>query len=100
MLPNIINNYRQTIDNIIYENDISYLALYGSYARGEQKKDSDLDLLVAFDKKKGLLDLIGIEQSLSAILGVKVDLITKDGLNKYVKPYIQDDLTIIYAKKP
>ncbi len=43
--------------------------------------------------------MIGLEQKMSDILGVKVDLVTKQGLSKYVKPYIQDDLKVIYAKK-
>ena len=75
------------------------MALYGSYSRGDQKQGSDIDLLVSFDKTPGLIKLIGLEQKMSDILGVKVDLVTKQGLSKYVKPYIQDDLKVIYAKK-
>ncbi len=99
MLPHPLNQHQQNISQFARDNHISYLALYGSYARSEQKKNSDLDLLVSFDQKKGLLDLVHIQQELSDLLGVKVDLITKQGLSKYIKPYIQDDLKVIYEKK-
>lgn len=99
MLPDPLNKHQQTIIKIAQDNDISYLALYGSYARGDQTKHSDLDLLASFEKKKGLLELINVEQKLSQVLGIKVDLVTKEGLSKHIKPYIQDDLQVIYAKK-
>ena len=99
MTSQIISQNRQAIDKIAEENDISYLALFGSYSRGEQKKNSDLDLLVTFDKTKGLFELVDVQDKLSQVLGVKVDLVTKNGLSRYIKPYIQDDLQIIYEKK-
>lgn len=99
MTPKIIQKHLSAINKIIYQNDINYLAVYGSFARGEEKADSDLDLLVSFSKSKGLFDLVDIQDALGLILGVKVDLVTKGGISKYVKPYIQDDLKIIYAEK-
>ena len=68
------------------------VGVFGSYARGENRIDSDLDLLVEFGVRINLLDLIGLEQDLSEILGVKVDLVTVGGLSPYVKPYIEKDL--------
>jgi uncharacterized protein len=99
MLPSIIAKNQEKLNQLAQENDISYLALFGSYSRGEQTKESDLDLLVSFEKAPGLLKFVDIESQFSTVLGVKVDLITKRGLNKYVKPYIQDDIKVIYAKK-
>ncbi len=68
------------------------VGVFGSYARGENRIDSDLDLLVEFGVRINLLDLIGLEQDLSEILGVKVDLVTVGGLSPYVKPYVEKDL--------
>jgi len=101
MIPNSLAQHQQTLIQVAKDNDVSYLAFFGSYARGEQKSDSDVDMLVSFDpnRKKGLLEFIGLEQKFSQILGVKVDLVTKQALSKYIKPYIQDDLQVIYAKK-
>jgi predicted nucleotidyltransferase len=70
----------------------SLIAVFGSYARGEQDSESDLDLLIDFNSQVNLLDIIGLEQELSEILGIKVDLITLNSVNNRLKPYIQKDL--------
>ncbi len=58
------------------------IGIFGSYVRGEQKKKSDIDILVEFEEssKISLLDFIGIENYLTDILGVKVDLVEKGTL--------------------
>ena len=52
------------------------VGVFGSYARGEENDNSDLDILIDFDIKVDLLELIGLEQELSELLGIKVDLVT------------------------
>ncbi len=93
-----LQKHQQTLQEFAKQNRLKYLALFGSHARGEETPKSDVDLLVDFEKPIGLLELIGIEHQLEDRLGKKVDLIPKDSLSKYVKPYIQDDLTVIYEK--
>jgi predicted nucleotidyltransferase len=68
------------------------LGVFGSYARGEQTERSDLDILIDFDVNIDLLELIGLEQELSALLGIKVDLITLRSVKESLKPYIEADL--------
>jgi len=68
------------------------VGIFGSYARNEQTEESDLDVLIDFDSRINLLDLIGLEQELSEILGVKVDLITVKSVDERLRPYIQKDL--------
>ena len=80
------------IKKITAKYDPVLLGIFGSYARSEQNKDSDIDILVDFRKEVNLLDLIGIEQELSKLLGKKVDLITLRSLNKRLAPYIKKDL--------
>lgn len=58
----------------------SVRTMFGSYARGDTRKASDLDLLAQFDRPPSLLRFIGLEQLLSVLLGVKVDLVMKDAL--------------------
>jgi len=60
--------------------NIAELGTSGSYARGKQRPDSDLDVLVAFDRPVTLFDLVRIENELAAQLGLDVDLVTKDSL--------------------
>jgi predicted nucleotidyltransferase len=59
---------------------VEKLEVFGSYVRAEQKKTSDLDILVTFRETPGLLAFIALENYLSDLLGVKVDLVMKDSL--------------------
>ncbi len=73
------------------------IALFGSYARNEQTEKSDIDILVKFNKTYSLLQLIRIENELSYMLGIKVDLLTPGALkNEKIKISIEKDLQIIY----
>ncbi len=73
------------------------IGIFGSYARGENRDNSDLDILVQFKERIGLLTLVQIEQELSDKLGIRVDLITEGSLtNPLLKKYIEKDLIIIY----
>ncbi len=73
------------------------IGIFGSYARGENDEDSDLDILIKFKEKIGLLQLVQIQQELSEKLGIEVDLVTEGGVkNPRLKAYIQADLITIY----
>jgi uncharacterized protein len=80
-------------------NKVKYLGLFGSASRGELSNNSDIDVLISFNDKAeiGLLDLVKMEQDLSNQLDRRVELITK--VNKYVEPYIQNDLVNIYGQR-
>ena len=69
------------------------VGIFGSFARGENTKGSDLDILVEFKDSPSLLTLIKLENEPSEILGIKVDLVTTGALkNKRIKKSIQRDL--------
>ena len=87
---------RQALKN----RDIVRAAIFGSYARGEAKKDSDLDLLVSFKPRKSLLDLVRLKFELEKILGKKVDILTFDSIHPRLKKFILKDLKIIYEERP
>lgn len=74
------------------------IGVFGSYSRGEMKKDSDIDILYSFQKKISLFDLVGLKLELEDALHRKVDLVSEKGINKYIKPYILKDLKIIYEE--
>ena len=86
----------QNYQNIIFASLKPYkplmVGIFGSYARNENTPDSDLDILVDFEKTVNLLDLIGLEQELSDQLGVKVDLVTKKSIHPQLEGYIYKDL--------
>jgi predicted nucleotidyltransferase len=64
------------------------LELFGSYVRGEQKEKSDLDVLVEFEEPVSLLGLVRVENYLSELLGVKIDLVPKKDLRPELKDRI------------
>lgn len=94
-----LSKYQPQIDQIAKNNNITYLGLFGSYARGEQTDKSDVDLLVNFNKRLSLLDLIDTENQLSRALNAPVDLIPSNSLNKHVEAYVAKDLITIYGQK-
>lgn len=75
-------------------------AVFGSYARGEEKRESDVDLLVEFHGKKSLLDLVGLEQELTAHLKKKVDVTTYRSLHPLLRTRILKERRTIYGKRP
>ena len=70
--------------------------ILGSYARGQQRPDSDLDLLVEFRYPMSLLTLVRIERELSEALGIKVDLLTEQAISPYLIDRIRSELKVIY----
>jgi len=80
------------IKDILKKNKVVRAGIFGSYARGEQKKNSDIDILIEVKGRKfSLLDLVRLERELGEILGKKVDLLTYGGVNPMIKNYILED---------
>jgi predicted nucleotidyltransferase len=59
--------------------------VFGSRARGENRPNSDLDLLVTLDEHASLLDIVAIKQDLEDLLGCKVDVVTEDAISPYIR---------------
>jgi len=90
---------KTNLADICTRNDIEFLGVFGSYARGDHTSDSDIDLLVRLSKRKSLLDLVRIERELSERLGRKVDLLTENSISPYLRDTIQKELRVIYDQK-
>ncbi|MBI5303995.1 MAG: nucleotidyltransferase family protein [Chloroflexi bacterium] len=67
---------------------ITSLGIFGSYVRGDQKKKSDLDLLVEFERAPSLFKYVELEDHLSELVGIKVDLVMKKTLKAHIGRYI------------
>ena len=74
---------------------IKKMGLFGSVARGEQEKRSDIDILVEFSAPIGFFDFIRLENFLSELLGGKVDLVSKKAVKPILERYIKRDLIYI-----
>jgi predicted nucleotidyltransferase len=71
---------REHLPELAEKFHVSSLEVFGSYVRDEQTPESDLDVLVTFDKTPDLLKFIGLEYLLTDLLGVKVDLVMRRAL--------------------
>jgi uncharacterized protein len=88
----------QLID-ICRQHDVSMIGVFGSMARGEAKKESDIDLLVRFSKRKSLLAVIRLERELSEALGRKVDLLTEGALSPYLRERVLGEMRVVYGER-
>lgn len=89
----------EKLAEICSKHDVAMLGIFGSAARGEAGENSDIDLLVKFSKKKGLLALVRLERILSEMLGRKVELLTEAGLSPYIRDAVLHDLQVLYGSR-
>lgn len=82
-------NLKPKIVNILKKNNVKKAGIFGSYARGEEKKRSDIDILIDF--KGSLMDLVGIEMEIADALKKKVDILTYKGISPYLKQKILNE---------
>lgn len=86
---------RQNMPEISRKYKVSYLGIFGSYVRGEQGPESDLDILVEFEEAPGFFEYIQLEDYLSEILGVKVDLVMKSALKPAIGKHILEEVVAV-----
>ncbi len=74
--------------------------VFGSYARGEETRDSDVDIMVEFSENSrvSLFDFIRIMNNLQDLLHKKVDLVTEKGLMKFARESIMQDKVLVYER--
>jgi predicted nucleotidyltransferase len=83
-----LRDLRTAILAIAGAHDARNVRVFGSFARGEQRPSSDIDLLVDLPQEATLLDLIGLKLDLEESLHRPVDIVTPDGLSPYLRERI------------
>lgn len=73
----------------------SFIAIFGSRARGVEREGSDLDILVSFSGRKSLLDLVRIERTVSEAVGIDVDLVTENALHPLIRDNVRDGMEVL-----
>jgi predicted nucleotidyltransferase len=91
-LNQLLPRLQASLPDLIVRYQIASLGVFGSYVRGEEQPDSDLDLLVEFREPPSLFGFIRLENELSALLGVKVDLVMKSALKPGIGRHILEEV--------
>ncbi len=87
-ISEVIQNKRDDIIRLSGQHGAKNIRIFGSVARGDERLDSDVDILVELDKGRSLLDLSGLSLDLQQLLGCKVDVLTEKSLHWYIRDKI------------
>jgi predicted nucleotidyltransferase len=91
----ILSVLRNELSYINEKYGVKNIGLFGSYSRGDQTAESDIDLLVEFGKPIGLFKFIALEDYLGQKLGAKVELVTEDALKSIIRPYVTKEVVYV-----
>ena len=87
----------ERIVQTLKEQGATRVAVFGSFARGEQKPGSDLDLIVEFSERKSLLELVRIERELCESSGMQVDLLTEKAISPYMIDNVKREMEVSHG---
>ena len=87
-LEKILSMLKSMENEIRIDYKAEIIGVFGSYARGEQERSSDIDIIVRFHKGATLFDFMGLANYLEERLGIKVDLVSENGIRKELKEKI------------
>ncbi len=90
-----IEKIKKKIIPVLKEYKVTQAGIFGSYARGEQKKKSDIDILIKIHNDASLMTLISLKMELEKIIKRKVDLVEYETIRKELKEQILNDEIII-----
>ena len=89
----------KTINDYFRTRPVLKAYLFGSYVRGDADYQSDIDILVDLDYTQRIgLQFIQMKIDLEKLLNTKVDLVSSNGLSEYIKPFVDNEKQLIYAK--
>ena len=94
-----IDEVKIKIAPVMRAHGIKYAGVFGSIARGEDRAESDVDLLVRLGETMSLTEYIGFRDELAHALGRDVDVVTEKSLNEYFKPHILPEVRAVYHEE-
>jgi predicted nucleotidyltransferase len=96
---NLSNSDKFILQQYFADKPVKKAYLFGSFARKEAGKSSDIDILVELDHSKPIgMKFFSYHQELEELLKVKVDVVSTEGLSKYIKPFIDKNKILIYER--
>jgi hypothetical protein len=87
---------KQKAEAVFKTHGVARASVFGSVARGTASEKSDVDLLVAFSRPKGMIAYSRLVDDLASALGREVDVLTEESINPHLRPHIMKDVQIIY----
>ena len=87
-ISTLLREKREEILRIATKHGARNLRIFGSFARGEEQPDSDIDLLVEMERDRSLLDIIAIKHDLEDLIHRKVDVVTANAISPYLREKI------------
>ncbi len=95
-LESIINTIEKVKPEVVDRFHLSHISIFGSYVRGEEKPESDIDILVSFSILPSLFEFINLQLYLSDLFGKKVDLVILEDLKPRISQNIlREKITIL-----
>ena len=91
-----VEEVKQKATPVFQQYGVRYAAIFGSVARGDDRPESDVDILVRLGRPTGMVGYIRLIESLEETLKRKVDVVTESSLNDRLQPHIARDLATIY----
>jgi len=96
----MIGDKKDKITTILEKHGVKKASVFGSYARGDEGDDSDIDLLVDLPDEYSLLDVAGLKVDLEEGLGRRVDLVEYGNIKSNIRDRVLKDEKIIYDSRP
>lgn len=91
-IKEIIQSHKEELRK---EYGVKVIGIFGSYVRGEQVEQSDLDILIELERPMGFVRFIKLENMFTQLLGIKVDLVTKKALKPYIGQRILQEVKYV-----
>jgi len=89
---------QKTLEELCDRHGITRVRLFGSFSRGDSDETSDIDLLVDFESRKSLMDLVRIEREFADKFGREVDLLREPSLSPYLRERILSEARVVYER--
>ena len=86
-----LHRQRDTLIALAARHGASRVRLFGSVARGEERSDSDIDLLIDFDESRGFDDFLAFVDAVEALFGRRVEVVIDRSLSPHFRPYIEKE---------
>ena len=95
----MLNTNTKNLNKLFEKYAVEKAYVFGSYARGDNKRESDIDLMLEFEKSPGLIDFVRLSNELEEYFGRPADVVTENSLVEQIKAFVEKDLTLIYEKR-